>query len=371
MSYKVILPPANIGIIGGGQLGRMLAMSARQMGYGIIVLDPKPKCPASQLADQHILADFNDLEAINQLYQLSDVITYEFENIPSESIKSIVDKCPQTDFPLYFTQDRFIEKTLIREAGFPTVNFQIVSNQLEYEKALEVVGTPALLKTRKGGYDGKGQILIQSKDQHVDIDMPSIIEAYIPLKSEASLIVTRSIHHEIESFPVIDNIHQSQRLIESNVPSKLSDQMTHQMKHIGHSLVQRLNIIGTLTIEFFITQDDKVLINECAPRVHNSGHLTIEACHVSQFEQHIRAICGLPLKMTTVRSPSIMFNIYGQHMSTFRHILKKDRSIHFHDYGKKEMKINRKVGHITICLSSTDDIETMRTEFHRRLNEEQ
>ncbi|MDO9630096.1 MAG: ATP-grasp domain-containing protein, partial [Acholeplasmataceae bacterium] len=226
------------------------------------------------------------------------------------------------------------------------------------------------LKTRNGGYDGKGQYFIQNKVDQVLFNVPSILEAFIELKHEASIIVTRSIHGEIKMFPVIDNVHQSQRLIESSVPSILSENMIKQIQETGRKLVESLQIIGTLAIEFFITKNDEIYINECAPRVHNSGHLTIEACNVSQFEQHIRAICGLPLKDTTLKSMSLMANIYGQDMEASKVILIEKPEVHFHLYGKKEMKRNRKVGHVTVCVSNKRDLEIYRKYFKSLLNKE-
>ena len=368
MSSNIILPPATIGIIGGGQLGRMLAMSARQMGYQIIVLDPKVSCPTCQVADQHILAQFDDQEALKKLYDLCDVITYEFENVSGTALFEIIDKVPQGNFPLLFTQDRLTEKTIINDSGFKTVRYQTVNNQEDLKKALKNIGLPALLKTRHGGYDGKGQQFITSNADSTEVMGPSILEAFIPIQKEVSLIVTRSTQGETKMFPIIDNVHQSQRLIESSVPTTLNLEMSNKIQEIGKGLVEAIQMTGTLTIEFFITKDNEILINECAPRVHNSGHLTIEACNVSQFEQHIRAICGLPLKETDIISNSLMVNIYGQDFEASKQALKDKPEIHYHLYGKKEMKTNRKVGHITVTSSSIEDIDSYRKYFQSLLN---
>jgi len=368
MSSNIILPPKTIGIIGGGQLGRMLAMSARQMGYQIIVLDPKINCSTSQVSDQHIVSQFDNQEALKRLYDLCDVITYEFENVLGSALSPIIDKVPQGNFLLLFTQDRLTEKTIINESGFKTVKYQIVNHQDDLKKALTKIGLPALLKTRHGGYDGKGQQFISNNVEHIEVMGPSILEAFIPIQQEVSLIVTRSTQGEIKMFPIVDNVHQSQRLIESSVPTTLNQNMINEIQEIGKGLVESIQMIGTLTIEFFITKDNEILINECAPRVHNSGHLTIEACNVSQFEQHIRAICGLPLKETNLISNGLMVNLYGQDFEVSKRVLIEKPEVHYHLYGKKEMKINRKVGHITVTSSSVIDIESYRKYFQSLLN---
>jgi len=370
MHCKVILPPQTIGIIGGGQLGRMLSFAAKQMGYRVIILDPKTNGPAAQVSDYHIQAAFDDQEALKQLYTLSDVITYEFENIPHGALEPFIDKIPQGTFPLKFTQDRLIEKQTIENAGFKTAPYIKIDDLEDVKAACVLLGYPLLLKTRTGGYDGKGQQRIKSSKDSVELLGPSILEKVIDLDQEVSLIVTRSIQNTLKNFPIIDNIHLSQRLVESSVPTTLHQDMIQKIYDIGRSFAQKIDLIGTLAIEFFITKEQEILINECAPRVHNSGHLTIEACEVSQFEQHIRAITGLPLKETTLMHPALMVNIYGQDFEKAMCLLKEEDSMHVHLYGKKNMKKNRKVGHITICHENLDSLEINRKLLRNRLNKD-
>lgn len=370
MSYKNIKPDQTIGIIGGGQLGRMLSFAAKQMGYRVAVLDPKENCPAAQVSDFHICAPFHDQIALQELYNISDVLTYEFENVPHQVLEPFIDKIPQGLFPLKFTQDRLLEKETIQKAGFETVPYLRIDTQKDLKKACEKLGYPVLLKTRSGGYDGKGQQFIHHQDIQVDINGPSILEKVIELKQEASLIVTRSIHHEVKLFPVIDNVHRAQRLVESSIPTSLSEQLMEKVLHIGKRFAEKIDLIGTLAIEFFITTNNEILINECAPRVHNSGHLTIEACQVSQFEQHIRTITGHPLKETNMIYPALMVNIYGQDYQASLDVLANYPNIHYHLYGKKEMKKNRKIGHLTICTKDIEQREHYRNVMRNILNKD-
>jgi 5-(carboxyamino)imidazole ribonucleotide synthase len=369
-SYKPILPPATIGIIGGGQLGRMIAISARQMGYGVVILDPTPRCPAAMIADAQIIADYDDLEALRQLYDVCDVLTYEFENIPAYSLENILDRLPQGSFPLAFTQDRLLEKETINRLGFKTVPFVKIDNNLDLFSGVKLIGLPAILKTRHGGYDGKGQVLIEKEADIEKVTGLSILESKVDIFKEVSLIVCRNCENEIKTFPVIENIHKDQRLVESSIPTTIDSDMIAKIESTGKKLCEELNIVGTMTLEFFITAQGEVLINECAPRVHNSGHLTIEGCNVSQFEQHLRAILNLPLKDTKIIKPTLMINIYGQDLSVSREILSKNKTINYHLYGKEKALKNRKIGHITICKDDLSDLEIERLKFREILNKD-
>lgn len=370
MHDKVILPPKTIGIIGGGQLGRMLSFAAKQMGYSVVILDPQENPSAVQVSDIHICAAYDDELALKKLYDLSDVMTYEFENIPYKPLEPFVSKIPQGIFPLKFTQDRLIEKKTIENAGFKTVPYVQINSKEEYMNACDKIGFPSILKARSGGYDGKMQQRINLKEELEEVLVPSILEKLVELKQEVSLIVTRSVDKSIELFPVIDNIHVSQRLTESSIPSTLSKEMIKEINDIGRTFVEKIDLVGTLAIEFFITNNDEILINECAPRVHNSGHLTIESCNVSQFEQHIRSITGLPLKKVKVNHHALMVNVYGQDFAQAIDILQRDENVSFHLYGKEKMKKNRKIGHLTYCSSNVSLRERYRRMLRQILNKD-
>lgn len=370
MACKVILAPKTIGIIGGGQLGQMLSFSAKQMGYKVVILDPQENPPAAQVSDIHIRTEYDDVEGLQQLYDLSDVITYEFENIAYKPLEAFVGKIPQGIFPLKFTQDRLLEKKTIEDAGFKTVPYIQIDSKEEYMNVSDKIGFPSILKARRGGYDGKMQQRIDCKENLKEIHSPSILEKLIDIKQEASLIVTRSVDKSIELFPVIDNIHVSQRLTESSIPSDLPKEVIDEINNIGRSFVEKIDLVGTLAIEFFVTKNNEVIINECAPRVHNSGHLTLESCSVSQFEQHIRSIVGLPLKNVKMNHHALMVNIYGQDFIEALDFLQDDKNVDFHLYGKQVMKRNRKIGHMTFCSNNVILREKYRVMLRKILNKD-
>ncbi|MGL4372421.1 MAG: 5-(carboxyamino)imidazole ribonucleotide synthase, partial [Turicibacter sp.] len=287
---KIILPPATIGIIGGGQLGRMMAISAKQMGYKIAVLEPMENSPLAQIADIEINAPYDDEVGLAKLLEISDVVTYEFENISSEVIKKVskLGYLPQGERPLLMTQHRFIEKTAINDCGFKTAPFMRVNDEQELEIAVNSLGYPSILKTVTGGYDGKGQWMLKS-DADLEAILPviktlnCILEGYVPFQKEISVIVTRGTNGQIETFPVVENIHEHHILHLSIAPGNILEDVRLKAEQIAKSLIEKLDFVGTLAIEMFVVGED-IVINELAPRPHNSGHLTIDACNVSQFE---------------------------------------------------------------------------------------
>ncbi|MDE5976851.1 MAG: 5-(carboxyamino)imidazole ribonucleotide synthase [Turicibacter sp.] len=362
---RVTLPPATIGIIGGGQLGRMMAISAKQMGYKVIGLEPMPSGPLAQVADLEINALYESGAALEQLLSLSDVVTYEFENINSQIIKEFSAKgnIPQGYRPLEITQNRYIEKNSIVSCGFKTAPFEKVDSIEDLEEAIKKIGYPSILKTVSGGYDGKGQWTLKSDEDlenvYSVIELQNcILEGFVPFIKEISVIVTRGINGQIETFPVVENIHHNHILHLSIVPARIDETLRQKSMEIAATLIEKLDFIGTLAIEMFVLEDD-IIINELAPRPHNSGHYTIDACNVSQFEQHIRAICGLPLIKPLLRQPAMMVNLLGQHMEyTLKMWAKPEFSeAKLHLYGKEEMRHNRKVGHLTFMNSSESELE--------------
>lgn len=362
---KLILPSSTIGIIGGGQLGRMMAISAKQMGYKVAVLEPATQGPLAQIADIEINAAYDDEQALTQILETSDVVTYEFENISSVQIEKLDSKgyLPQGHRPLAITQHRYIEKTAINECGFKTAPFIKVENEDQLKMAVQSLGYPSILKTVSGGYDGKGQWMLKSDADLSNVssvleEKECILEGFVPFDKEVSVIVTRGTNGDVEAFPVMENIHQNHILHLSIAPANISEELTQKAETIAVSLIEKLDFVGTLAIEMFVVKDE-LIINELAPRPHNSGHLTIDACNVSQFEQHIRAVCGLPLIKPKLVKPAIMVNLLGQHVD---YALKMWTKPGFHEakvhlYGKEELRRDRKIGHMTFINENKEELQ--------------
>ncbi|NHM29502.1 5-(carboxyamino)imidazole ribonucleotide synthase [Neobacillus terrae] len=365
MSNKVILPGQTIGIIGGGQLGRMMALAAKAQGFRIAVLDPEENSPCGQVADIEVTGGYNDMEAIRTLAEISDVITYEFENIDAEALNWLCQNAyvPQGERVLKITQDRLNEKQAILEAGLYPVPFERVDEEEELgQKINRIGGFPAVLKTAKGGYDGKGQYVIRRED---DIENALILlahgscvlEKWIEFEKEISIIVTRKIDGEMKFFPAAENVHKNNILHKTIVPALISDDTEHKAKRMAGRLADYLELVGTLAVEMFVGKDGELYINEMAPRPHNSGHYTIEACETSQFEQHIRALCSWELGSTELLKPAVMYNILGQHLEPLLETIPAPADWKIHLYGKKEPRENRKMGHITILEESLEKAE--------------
>lgn len=344
-----------VGIIGGGQLGRMMTISAKQMGLNVIVLDPTPNSPCGQVADKQIIANFNDVDKIEELCKLSDVVTYEFENIPYEVVKKLEVKynIPQGHKPLKLSQHRYVEKSAAIDAGLNCGKFKLVSNKEELDEAIKVIGYPCVLKTCTGGYDGKGQVVIKEtldlKEGYELIKYKEcILEEFINFDKEISVIVTRSINGEVSVLPVSENIHENNILHISIVPGNISTGLSKKAKDMALHLIKKLELVGTLAVEMFVCGDN-VYFNEMAPRPHNSGHYSIEGCYTSQFEQHIRAILGMKLGSTKLKHNTIMVNVLGQHLEGIEKLINSDdfKNSKIHLYGKEEAKHNRKMGHVT------------------------
>ena len=360
---KVIMPYQTIGIIGGGQLGRMMSLAAKSMGYYVAVLDPTPNCPAAQVADIEITAAYNDMEAIKELAKISDVITYEFENIDYDALTYLEENAylPQGSDVLKTTKHRYREKSAISNMGIPVADFYLVDS---VEALEEHVIYPCVLKTTTGGYDGKGQIVIRSEEDLVPArelvrNNECIIEKFIPFCKEISVIVARSTTGEVSVFPVAENHHVNNICHQCVVPARISKELEEKALKYAHTISEELNAIGVLAIEMFVVGDE-IYINELAPRPHNSGHYTIDACHTSQFEQHVRAVCGLPLGEPTLHTPVVMVNILGDHMDRenmanlgpYMPLLPFSK---LHLYGKAEAVLKRKMGHINV-LGETDKV---------------
>lgn len=350
-----------IGIIGGGQLGQMLTFAAKQAGMRVVILDPNPDCSAAQAADSSIVAEYSDKKAIEELARRSDVLTYEFENVDLEALEDVSDKVliPQGTELLRITKDRLREKTFLKEHGLQVAPFAAVSCREDLVSAIEEIGYPSVLKTCEGGYDGKSQLVFHTREDLKNADElleqgRCILEGWVEFSMECSVMVARSMDGAISVFPVSENIHRNQILHESIVPARMSGELQSNAKKMAEKIADSLNLCGILGVEMFVGSDGRLYVNELAPRPHNSGHYSIEACNFSQFAVHNRAICNWPMPKIDLLSPVVMVNILGQHVDGCRKLVLKKPQWHFHDYGKGEIRIDRKMGHVTIL---TDDIE--------------
>ncbi len=360
--FKTILPGQTIGVIGGGQLGQMMTLAAKSIGFRVIVLDPTPNSPCGQVADEQIVAAYNDLTAVKILAEKSDVITYEFENIYANALSWLTKHAyvPQGTEILRVTQNRIYEKATIQKAGVPVVAYEVILNQTELEHGLENLGYPAVLKTATGGYDGKGQLVIKTEHDRIFAasllsTRPCVLEKWISFTKEISVIVTKNPDGETAVFPVAENIHCNNILHQSIVPARIDKETEEKAMAAAIKIADFLHLIGTLVVEMFVTEDGEIYINELAPRPHNSGHYSIEACMTSQFEQHIRAICNLPLGSTALLKPAVMVNILGEHLEPLLENLHHFKHWKIHLYGKNEAKPGRKMGHLTRLCNDTDE----------------
>lgn len=359
-----VLPGQTIGIIGGGQLGRMMAISARYMGYKVIVLDPTPNCPTAQVADQQIVAPYDDLEAVRKLVNLADVVTYEFENVDLEAARFIEEegKLPQGSLALEITQNRKEEKEFLHRLNLPVPSFEFVTNAEQCKEALEEIPLPAVIKTCRGGYDGKGQLKIETeKDfpkayQFAEENRNCIVEAWITFEREISTIFTKGIDGQFEIYPLAENYHENHILSETTVPASVSKVVYEKVIAATKTIANALDTVGTFAIEMFV-KNDEIFMNEMAPRPHNSGHYTIEACNISQFTQHIRAICQLPLVPVKLKKPAKMINLLGKDLEHAFQKMKIDENAFVHLYGKSESRPDRKMGHVTFIAETVEEVE--------------
>ncbi len=362
MNNKVILPGATIGIIGGGQLGRMMALAAKAQGFRIAVLEPTADSPCGQVADVEVIGAYDDREAISRLAAVSDVITYEFENIDADTLSWLCEQAyvPQGPKLLTITQNRITEKAAIRQAGVEVAPYEEIYSMEDLFLKIEAIGYPAVLKTARGGYDGKGQLVIKD---HSDLEKGAalinhgdcVLEKWVPFEKEISVIVTRRLDGETAILPVAENIHVDNILHQTIVPARISEATQALAIQKAKQIADYLGLAGTLAVEMFVTADGEIYINELAPRPHNSGHYSIEACETSQFEQHIRAICSWPLGSTKLLKPVVMVNLLGEHLESLYQEIPAMNDWKVHLYGKKEPKVKRKMGHVTILRDNVED----------------
>lgn len=342
-----------IGIIGGGQLGRMLAMAASRLNFRTIILEPQPDCPALQLANRQIVAAYDDETALAELADACDVITYEFENVPVAAARFLADRKPVYPPPraLEVAQDRLVEKTFLNDCGIRTAGFRAVDSQADLEAALAEFGGAGVLKTRRLGYDGKGQKVFRAGDDAAGAydelgAVPLILESFIAFDREISVIAARAVDGSIACYDPAENIHRGGILHTSTLPAEIYEGTSTDARTAAIRLLDKLDYVGVIGIEFFVGTDGALIANEIAPRVHNSGHWTEAACVISQFEQHIRAVTGLPLGDPVRHSDCVMQNLIGDDIHDVRDWAGKP-DVLVHLYGKTEPRPGRKMGHVT------------------------
>lgn len=364
-SSNPILPGAAIGVLGSGQLGRMFAIAARRMGYRVHTLSPDSDTPTGQVADVEIKASYEDLDAVKKFAKNVSVVTYEFENIPFETSKAAEAVTPvrPNGEALHIIQNRLREKTFLNKEGFPVTPYKAVSSPAEAQEAAKSLGTPAILKTAGFGYDGKGQIRVSKPEEAAAAFTKlgvseAILEAFVDYETEFSVVAARGLLGEFSHYGLIQNDHKNAILDVSVVPSALPDSVSKHALEVARGILDKLQIVGVLCVEFFLTRKGQVWVNELAPRPHNSGHLTVDACLTSQFEQQLRAVCGLPLGSTQLLRPAAMANLLGDLWSKgeprWRAAL-QDPDVKLHLYGKAEARPGRKMGHLTALAHSAAD----------------
>lgn len=363
----MIPPGRTVGLMGGGQLGRMFAIAARRMGYFVHTLEPTPDCPAGQVSDVEINAPYDDDAALNQLLAGADVVTFEFENIPHAALTFLAERAVVRPGPhvLLTCQNRQREKEFLRQHGFPTVPFAVVRSAAELVAAVGRIGLPAVLKTADFGYDGKGQIKLttglEAEGLWERFACPvGVLEGWVDFAAELSVVVARSQNGVTAAFPVSENIHSRHILDVSIVPARFGPEVQAAARDMALAIAAALDVVGLLAVEFFLGKDGSLLVNELAPRPHNSGHYTFDACVTSQFEQQLRAVCDLPLGETRLLSPVVMVNLlgdlWGQGEPDWR-ILLQEPAAKLHLYGKSTAKPGRKMGHF--CVLDADPAQAL------------
>lgn len=373
----MILPESTLGVLGGGQLGRMFTVAARNMGYKVIVLDPNPVSPAAAFANEHVQKDYTDPQALSYLAKHCDAITIEFENVPVEALRRLEADClvRPAATAVEYAQDRIREKNFIQHCGLATVPFHPVYDEAELETALASISLPAIMKTAALGYDGKGQRLITDRSQAFAAFnelgyKPCVLEERVDLHLELSILLARSSRGEIAAYPPVENIHVNGILDTSIVPARISQEITDCAVAMARTLADKLDYCGLLTVEFFLTRDNELLINEIAPRPHNSGHYTLDACLTSQFEQQVRVLCGSPPGETRLLSPVVMINLLGdlwQGGAPGWDKLFEQPNARLHLYGKKTARPGRKMGHYNVVATTLDQALQTATQIRQEL----
>lgn len=359
-----IMPGAMLGLLGGGQLGRMFAMAAQSMGYRVTVLDPASDSPAGSLADRHLRADYLDSDALRELASTCAGVTTEFENVPAESLKILAEHCVVSPpaGSVAIVQDRILEKQFLAANGFAVTPFAVVQGSCEALPQTHPELFPGILKVSRLGYDGKGQARI-SNAAELDAAFagmqrePCVLEQLLPLDNEVSVVVARGFDGEVAAFPAAENRHRDGILDVSIIPARVSPEIVQNAREIAVRIAGKLDYHGVLCVEFFVLADGRLLVNEIAPRPHNSGHYTLDACVTSQFEQQVRVLCGLPLGTTAMQGAAVMVNLlgdlWGRGEPKWEEVLRHP-AVKLHLYGKRAARPGRKMGHYTVLAETTE-----------------
>lgn len=374
----MILPGATLGILGGGQLGQMFTLAARRMGYGVWVLDPDPDCPAAAVADRHLCARYDDFSALALLADHCAAVTAEFENVPASAMIYLEARIPVRpgSTALAIAQDRVREKTFFQDLGLEVAPFALLRQKDDVELVARKLSFPAILKTTRFGYDGKGQQNVTTASElpaaWASLNTPeAILESRIKLVQEFSVVLARSVEGMMVFYPLAENRHHHAVLDLSIVPARIPEALQNQARQSAARIAEALNYVGVLAVEFFVEEEGRLLVNEMAPRPHNSGHYTIDACVSSQFDQQVRALCGLSLADIRLLSPVVMMNLLGDlweeggpdWQKLFQH-----PQIKVHLYGKKEARPGRKMGHVNALSSDVERalavLETLRQDWN-------
>jgi len=360
---SAILPGETIGILGGGQLGRMLGLEARRLGYRVAVLSESDG-PASQVADVHVRSALNDLRALRTLAACSHVLTFETEHLQTDVLEDLEGDIPLRPSPagLRQIQDRLTQRRFLAALGLPQARFASLSGPEDFCEAVRTVGVPSVLKTRRDGYDGRGQVRIAEAARVVGAwealgRRPAVLEEFIDFEKEISVLLARTLEGEVRFFPIAENVHRAHVLHLTRVPAAIPPAAAAEAERIGAAIAAALQHVGVMTVELFLMRDGSLRVNEVALRVHNSGHYSFGACATSQFEQHVRAVCGLPLGDTSLLTPAVMLNLFGDLWTDgtpdWRAVLSRPRAS-LHLYGKRDAAPGRKMGHVLVVADSVE-----------------
>jgi 5-(carboxyamino)imidazole ribonucleotide synthase len=361
---NMIVPGRTIGVLGGGQLGMMLAMEGRRMGYRVGVLDPVKDCPAAQIADFSVQSEYTNTQRVLDFIAQVDVVTVETELVPWKLLSEIerVKSTRPSSFVLALVQDRLVQRQFLQDRRFPQTLFASIKYRVDLAHAAQEVKFPAILKTCRSGYDGKGQTRVASEKHLNDAwkelnEVPSVLETVVPFKIELSVVLARSLDGDIQIYPLAENVHRQNILHTTRVPARVAGTVRSRAEELAVSLAEALDYCGIMAVELFLLEDDVLLINEVAPRPHNSGHFTFGACVTSQFEQHLRAICGLPLGVSSLMHPVTMVNLLGdlwQDGQPGWDRLLVHPQVRLHLYGKSRAAPGRKMGHFLLFEEDSD-----------------
>lgn len=373
----VFAPGATLGVLGSGQLGRMFAIAARRMGYRVHTLSPESDTPTGQVADREVRAEYLDLDAVRAFAREIDVLTFEFENVPVQAAEAAAEFVPvrPAGRVLHTTQHRGREKAWLAAHGFPLPPHALVTSAAELEAAVARLGLPAVLKSADFGYDGKGQRVLRRREELAtawrELGVPSaVLEGFVDFAAEASVVAVRALDGSVRDFGLVENVHAQHILDVTLAPGRFEPRLVQAARELAHGVLEALDVVGVLCVELFVTRDGRLLVNELAPRPHNSGHFTFDACVTSQFEQQLRAVCGLPLGSCELLRPAAMANLLGDLWSDgepdWRAAL-AEPNLKLHLYGKSAPRPGRKMGHLTALAASAEEAATLVRRARARL----